>query len=300
MLVLAFATPRRLALLARALSTRDTLIRPEDARGGDHLLRDSPVVLLVLEPLPRASAASDAEQDPAVRLLVERSRLTGAVVLYTRRTAATALAQLQRLIRTHRVRIVFCEDADELTQLRRAVEELARSGITDAVVDRLGPMLRDMPESIRRVIHAAFRDPAEFRQVLELAHAADVSRRTLDRWIGRCGLVSAEHLLSGAAVVRAYELLHDRGYRSADVIPLLGVSNRQALRVLTLRVVHQPPSQLRLVSCEELITRVVEWIVRPDALARAAAPRVAAWIGATAPHQPPHDRPARRELTAES
>ena len=56
----------------------------------------------------------------------------------------------------------------------------------------------------------------------DLAVAAAMTRRSLDRWLDRTGIAPAKMLVIGARLLRAYHYMRDPGYLLEDVAAKLG------------------------------------------------------------------------------
>jgi AraC-like DNA-binding protein len=66
-------------------------------------------------------------------------------------------------------------------------------------------------------VEELFRSPHIFHDVRDLAVAAGMTRRSLDRWLWRVGVAPAKMLVVGARMLRAYYYMRDPGYLLEDV-----------------------------------------------------------------------------------
>ena len=92
----------------------------------------------------------------------------------------------------------------------------------DAVLASLARPLGTVPAELARAVERLFQAPQQFKDVNDLAKAAGMNRRALDRWLKRAGIASARMLVLGARLLRAYFYMQDPGRSLDEVIERLG------------------------------------------------------------------------------
>ena len=86
-----------------------------------------------------------------------------------------------------------------------------------------------LPRRIAAAIQAAFTHPEQVRSVSDLAAAARMTRRSLDRWLARAGFSPARTVLSCARATAAFHLLAGGSVRVAEAALLAGYSSSRSL-----------------------------------------------------------------------
>lgn len=177
------------------------------ASDASRLLRRQSVDVLVIDPLfgvraPRVAATS-AE---ILALGVEFPFLP---VLFYSSDPATALPLIARYpSRECREAIVAGID-DDSSALAQAMERLKNESLVYQVLRPLAERLRDAPPTMVRVLTDVFTTPRLFDTAEQLASAACMSRRSLDRWLTRRQIVPAAELLRLAKAFLAVRLNRD-------------------------------------------------------------------------------------------
>ena len=160
------------------------------------------------------------------------------VVVYTRLAPDTMKATVE-LAKRGLQHVVLHKFDDDPRRFRELLERQPAYAMSDAVLARLADPLAEMPASLSRAIVRLFDSPAGFEDVEDLANAAGMTRRHVNRWLERVGVSSARTLIIAARLVRAYHYMRDPGYRLEDVVQKMGYSThrmfiRQARELLGL------------------------------------------------------------------
>ena len=111
---------------------------------------------------------------------------------------------------------------DEPRRFRTLLERLPAYALSEQVLTGLAARLDGAPPSLLRAVERLFRSPHAFHDVQDLAVAAGMTRRSLDRWLDRTGVAPAKMLVIGARLLRAYHYMRDPGYLLEDVAAKLG------------------------------------------------------------------------------
>jgi AraC-like DNA-binding protein len=111
---------------------------------------------------------------------------------------------------------------DEPRRFRTLLERLPAYALSEQVLAGLAVRLECAPPALLRAVERLFRSPHAFHDVQDLAVAAGMTRRSLDRWLDRTGIAPAKMLVIGARLLRAYHYMRDPGYLLEDVAAKLG------------------------------------------------------------------------------
>lgn len=220
------------------------------------LLRDRAVDVLLIDPMvgstvPRV-ASSPAE---LFSLGVEFPYLP--VVFYVS-NPARALPLVAQFPTRERCEALVAGFEDDEQALARTIEWVVASSLAAKVLGRLGPSVFGLPPALGRTLRHAIADPRPFRTVEDLANTACMSRRTLDRWLARCGVVPGADVLHAARVFLALRQARDAHLR-LDAAYIAGGGGRSPT---------SDPSHRRLVGIAEqrLIAaseaEISDWFVR--------------------------------------
>jgi AraC-like DNA-binding protein len=133
------------------------------------------------------------------------------------------------------------DSADALTG---AVHRAFFASTARRVVSVAGARFAILPGGVARALELAFRHPQCVRSVGDLAKAARITRRSLDRWLARAGLSSARLLLSCARANAAFHLLADGSVRAAEAASLVGYTSTRSLTRELSAIAGRPASAI--------------------------------------------------------
>ena len=155
---------------------------------------------------------------------------------------------------------------DEPRRLRELLERVPAQQLSDIVLQGLAPRLQAAPPMLRRAITKLFEMPQTFRGVEDLAGAAGMTRRNLDRWLDRLGLASARMLILAARLTRAVHYMRDPGYLLDDITKKLGYGSGRLFARQVRAATGLTPSMLRQRGePEKLIRELTAQLSRPGA-----------------------------------
>jgi AraC-like DNA-binding protein len=135
------------------------------------------------------------------------------------------------------------------------LEELAGGRWQSPLFDaRVRPQLGRAPDPLSSAVERLFRFPRDFHDVDDLARAAGMHRRSVERGLGRAGIASAKLLVVSARVERAHHLLRRRRVSVREAARRLGYpSTRLFARQVRWATGHSPVD-IRQVATDELVT----------------------------------------------
>lgn len=220
------------------------------------IVRSRPIDAVILD--PRIDGAIETD---AVRQLMARYP-TLPVVVYTLLTPELlrATVDLAHLGIRHLVLRGF---DDEPRRVRELFERLPAQQLSDIVLQGLAPQLDAAPPMLKRAITKLFDAPHTFRNVDDLATAAGMTRRNLDRKLDRLGLASARMLILGARLTRAMHYMRDPGYLLDDITKKLGYASARLFARQVRAATGLTPSMLReRGQPEQLVRELTEQLSR--------------------------------------
>ncbi|MEP6692357.1 MAG: helix-turn-helix domain-containing protein [Gemmatimonadaceae bacterium] len=263
--VVARLSPHLLAHLRVVLAREHTLIPVDGWAELAEAVRTWPVDVAVVD--PRADGMSGTIE---LKALISRHPSLP-IVLYTGLTPESLKSTVE--LAKHGVQtIVLRGFDDEPRRFRELLEGQPAYALSDVLMDRMSLPLGTLPPSLQGAIARLMRAPHTFRGVRDLATAAGMTRRSLDRWLDRAGLAPARTLLLGARLTRAYYYMRDPGYLIEDVTTKLGYASHRLFARQVRSATGLTPSQLRQsVEPEEFIVRLTSLMAAREGDTRAEA-----------------------------
>jgi AraC-like DNA-binding protein len=254
--VAAHLAPPLLSRLRATLEHEHTLIIFDDWRQLAEAVRVRPIDVVVVD--PRADGRLRIDE---VTTLVERHPSVPVVVYAV--LAPEMLHGTVELARSGVRHMVLRGFDDEPRRFRELLERLPARQLDAIILERLRPKLEPAPALLRRAIAELFESPHRFRSVPDLARAAGMTRRNLDRWLDRLGLASGRMLLMGARTTRAVHYMRDPGFLLEDITRKLGYESPRLFARQVRAVTGLSPSILRgVVQFEKVIEQLAEYLCR--------------------------------------
>lgn len=254
--VAAHLAPHLLAQLRRACDPECDLPDQETtlavAVSWDALLlhvRTGPVDVVVADP-----AATGPIDTSTIRLILTRYPSVP-ILLYTVLTPESLRATVD-LARSGARHVVLRGFDDEPRHLRELLERFPTSRLSDFVLRSLEPQLSQAPPALGRAVAQMFDRPHRFHHAADLALAAGMTRRSLDRWLDRAGIAPARTLLVGARLTRALHYLREPGYLLDDVTRKLGGPSGRIFARQVRQATGLTPSALRRIDPESLLPQL--------------------------------------------
>ena len=201
-------------------------------------VRSRPTDVVILD--PRVDGTIETDE---VRKLITRHP-TLPVVVYTLLTPELLRATVELADLGIRHLILRGFD-DEPRRVRELLERLPAQQLSDLALQGLAPQLDAAPPMLRRAITRLFDAPHAFRNVEDLAQAAGMTRRNLDRWLDRIGLASARMLILAARLIRAVHYMRDPGYLLDDITKKLGYGSARLFARQVRAATGLTPTMLR-------------------------------------------------------
>lgn len=254
--VAAHLAPPLLSRLRAALEDEYSLIIFEDWHTLAEAVRVRPIDAVILD--PRADGSLRVSE---VTTLVARHPSLS-VVVYAVLTPEM-LQGIVGLARSGVQHVVLRGFDDEPRRFRELLARLPARQLDEIVLERLRPRLESAPALLRRAISMLFESPHLFHGVPDLARAAGMTRRNLDRWLDRLGLASGRMLLMGARTTRAVHYMRDPGFLLEDITRKLGYESPRLFARQVRAITGLSPSVVRgSVQYEKVIEQVAERLCR--------------------------------------
>lgn len=169
------------------------------------VLAEQQVDVLVIDPrvgsvVPRVAANAEELFDFA-------NRYPYTPVVFYVSDPSKALRIIARFPTRERSDAVVAGLDDGPEEIARVIESAFSSTLVGELFKRLAPSLSGAPDGLIRAVRELFSNPRVFRTVNDLAAAACMSRRSLDRWLARSRIVAGAELLQiakGFAALRSH------------------------------------------------------------------------------------------------
>jgi hypothetical protein len=254
MRVLAFLPDDSFIALKRSLGPRDAVGRLTDAAS---LSRSSSLRAdaIVIDP-----TCFDDEQWTKVRQFLITPDTP--VLLYARLDKDS----VRRIVAASSVgvhELLLREVDDDPVAIRRRLESLRRPPAPVRVLARLAPRIAEMPAPLQGAALPLFCAAPVPRWADDLALAARMSRRSMDRWMDNAGLAGTAALLDVARLARVWEPIVEEKVAPADVAIAGGYRRLRMLALHSRRLVGVSPALLaKEVSEDEFVDRLVLYATR--------------------------------------
>jgi AraC-type DNA-binding domain-containing proteins len=98
------------------------------------------------------------------------------------------------------------------------------------MLEAIAPNVDRLPARIRRATVAAYCATRPISSVRQFTTLVGSSRRTLDRWFSKVGLVSTARIITSANFLRAYSSVRDHKRTLSDVAARSGFSSLKSLK----------------------------------------------------------------------
>ena len=221
-------------------------------------VRTRPIDAVVVD--PRADGRIQLDE---IRALVGRHP-TLPIVVYSALTPEALKAAVE-LAKYGIHYVVLRGFDDEPRRFRDLIERLPAQRLTGIVLQGLSSRLAEGPPMLHRAVVRMFETPHAFQKVQDLAFAAGMTRRNLDRWLERLGLASARMLIFGARFTRALYYMRDPGYLLDDITQKLGYTNGRLFARQVRAATGLTPSMLRdHVEPEKLLEQLTAKLCRQE------------------------------------
>lgn len=149
---------------------------------------------------------------------------------------------------------------DAKPDFRHRVLNLQHWPIVDEVYEGLQSDIDQLPGGLSDAVTTVFREPDRFFDAADLAKAADMCRRTVDRHLLGHGFATASRVVMGARLLNGLARLRAPGATVGDVAAQLGYSADAVLSRQCRRVLRCRPSQARRLSSADLVALIVDFI----------------------------------------
>lgn len=236
--VAARLSPPLLSHLRTVVRHEHVLVAARDWSELAEIVRARPIDAVVVD--PRAEGKTSI--DPVRSLLGRYTSLPVIVYMVLTPETLQAAVELAKYGVSHVVLRGFDDDPRRFLELLKA---LPANRLIEIALRKLSPRLSEGPPLLHRAVARMFESPQAFQNVGDLAFAAGMTRRNLDRWLDRLGVASARTLILGARVTRAIYYLRDPGYLMGDITRKLGYDSPRLFARQVRAATGLTPSRLR-------------------------------------------------------
>jgi AraC-like DNA-binding protein len=243
--------------LRSALANEHSLIFAESWDDLAIAMRTRPLDVAVVDP-----HIDGRPQHDEIRTLLTRYPSVP-IVLYLMALTPEALQSTLVLARHGVTNVILRGFDDEPKRLVQLLESVPAYGLSDSLFNAISPRFDDAPPLLRGTVKQLFTTPHSFRSVGDLALAAGMTRRNLDRWLETHDLASARMLILGARIARAIYYMQDPGCLLDDISRKLGYDSPRLFARQVRAATGVMPSVLReTVEPEKFMERLAERLCR--------------------------------------
>jgi hypothetical protein len=187
------------------------------------------------------------------------------VIVYTSLTPDGIQAALP-FVRTHAAEVILRGYDDGHIRLQHILTAGTRQSAAEKMIRMLRPVTVELPPQLRESVEAMFRDSGAIDSAKRLAAAANMTRRSLDRWIERSGIASVRLLVAAPKILRAYAFLKQPGTSVARAASILGFSSSRPLEQHCQVLLGTDAAALRdELEANDVIKRIVDRLIVPVA-----------------------------------
>lgn len=187
------------------------------------------------------------------------------VIVYTSLTPDGVQAALP-FVRTHAAEVILRGYDDGPTRLQHVLAAGTRQSASEKMIRLLRPVTVELPPQLRESVETMFRDSNAIDSAKRLAAAANMTRRSLDRWIERSGIASVRLLVAAPKILRAYTILKQPGTSIARAATTLGFSSSRPLEQHCQVLLGADAAALRdELDVDDVIRRMVDRLIVPVA-----------------------------------
>lgn len=271
--VVAYLSDPLLYSLRAATRGTATVYAAADTRALDALLTLHPAAAAVID--PQAPGLRDA----TALLPVFDRHAAVQVIAYT--TLSPSGMRGYGLLASHGVRHLVLRGVDDAPdRMRELIAAVPGDTLSELLLTMIEPLLDRLSAPIARSIRELFRAPHAMRDVRDLARAAGIGRRTLDRALERAGVAAGGMLVRAARVVRVYHYLQGSRVHLKSIASKLGyLTPRGLTSEVCLMTGFLPSSLARELDAEDFLARIAGrlWRLRPgEGAERTSSERVSA------------------------
>lgn len=154
--------------------------------------------------------------------------------------------------------VLFQSGEEDFQSLMQAIVAGVHPVLATRVLQGIAPELGRLPPVLRESISSMFAADALPETPLGLARRAAVSRRSLDRWLDRAGLVPARRLVAAPPLVRALGLLWDTRLSLRRIAFLCRYRSARRLHDHALELTGRDPLSIRAMGpADELLEHLI-------------------------------------------
>jgi AraC-like DNA-binding protein len=243
--------PDAVARIAGAVGSGTSLVRAKDDVTLLDAIRGIFRATVVIDPCLLSGTSLNTVVDAL-------SSVEAYVIVFTSLTPEGIRAVLP-FVRSRAAEVVLRGYDDDRARLQHLLSGADRMTVAEQLLHELRDALAMLPLSLQESVTSMFVNDDAVDSTKRLAAASHMTRRSLDRWLSRSGIVSARHLVAAPKILRAYTYLRNTDVSVARAAARLGFSSSRPLEQYCQALLGLEASALcRDVTADELILRMVE------------------------------------------
>ena len=232
--VVALVSPAPLRRLASALSVGHSLSVVDSLECVRSRLDDGRAEIGVID--------LDACGDDDLAVLIAIVSQHGPAIVAYAAFAQPTVRTIVRLAGHGLCHVVYRGLDDGAPNIRRALLDAAGSTMSGQIVAHLSTALASCSAQLREAISDLFNDPSRFHSATDVARAAGITRRSLDRTLRAIELEPARTFVLAARLAWAYPRMRARRARVSELARTLGVAKPERFAQHSRLLLGLPPS----------------------------------------------------------
>lgn len=241
---------------------RKTVLRAHSWKELESLLATKPITAVFMDP------AVDGACNTHTPLKLIRAHPTTPFVAYVPLSARN-FAPVAKLSKYGLAGVILHPANDET--LLNALEKISANSLVREFLGAFEASLATLSRPLVGAIQDLFERPHRYQFPTDVALEAGTTAGKVSRSLRSAKLGSAQKLMIGAKLLRAYSYLRDSKLSVEEVGWKLGYSDRRMLEAHTRAVFGCSPSRLRKAAdTEEIIRLLLEWFYKPSQRHRVA------------------------------
>jgi hypothetical protein len=250
---------RQLALVKQARPAPHVVSVVQSTHDAQRLLRTEAADVFVVDPSDAESSRVDV---PVCDLVAIAAEFPYFPVVFYVSNPVRSLSVVARFPSRERCDALVAGVDDNARAIGAALESVVGSSLVGKLLRAVGLTDERLPAAFRRAIRQVFTSPHVFRDVDDIATAACMSRRTLDRWLTRYRVLPAAEVLHVARAFLAIRWSRDEGNDRDRVYEACGLQRSNPISSYVSRATGESIRSIATLQDSELIAAIAKRLER--------------------------------------
>jgi hypothetical protein len=244
-------------VVVELLGAKQQVHRAESVRGLVWRVRRDEIDVVLLDPALAAEACADGCD--------ELARLLDVPILICIPMDPRAVRASLPFVRAGAVDYLFYGADETEDALTVALHRATSARLESRLLEALSPRFGHLPSRLRAGMRTLFDTRCALPSLDDIASAAQMTRRSMDRWLMRIGLAPGRRLLNAARLLRSYHALVRSTLGARAIARHVGVRTVDAWTRQITDVSGLSPAAIRdNPAVERLVQRILPRLIRDD------------------------------------